>query len=141
MINNPPRSYSDEEPYQDDFSDEEPPPPVSKPPPPVSKPSPPKKKIEIDDSDEEFKKFMQKDSESEYESDEPYFEEEITHPLRVVTKAYNVKLPVGSAAKKKITYENKDNRSRQFKIVSSHPELMAIKDSTLVINEKKKGKI
>lgn len=73
----------------------------------------------------------------EYESAD--FEEEPTHPLRPVTKSYNVEIPMGKYTNKKIAYVNSTNSRANFTLVSSHPEEMQVKEAETSIDAGEKG--
>ncbi|CAG9314682.1 unnamed protein product [Blepharisma stoltei] len=63
------------------------------------------------------------------------------HPKREVTKSYDVSIEITETVNKKITYQNQTDCDSKFFIVSSHPDLMEVKDETLEIIKGQRGKI
>ncbi|CAG9334372.1 unnamed protein product [Blepharisma stoltei] len=90
---------------------------------------------------EEYEQDYEQDYEQEdYEQDYEEEENKDEHPKREVTKSYNVDIPVGMPAKKKITYQNVNSNDSEFFILSSHPEFMAVKDEYVTIKRGMKEK-
>jgi hypothetical protein len=57
----------------------------------------------------------------------------------VVSRTYDVDVCVGKSAHKKIAYVNKWERSRQFRLRTSNPDLVKVKDPRLSVVGKGKG--
>ena len=89
------------------------------------------------DSPEETPKGRYSEESEEYESGE--FEEEPTHPLRPVTKSYNVEIPMGKYTNKKIAYVNSTTSKANLTLVSSHPDEMQVKEAETSIDAGEKA--
>ena len=70
------------------------------------------------------------------------FEEEVrepVHPIRPVTKSYNVEIPMGKYTNKKISYVNTGENQANFRLISSHPQEMIVKEEEIMIEGGGKG--
>lgn len=61
------------------------------------------------------------------------------HPIREVTKSYDVTIPMGKYTNKKITYVNASDQIANFTLVSSHPTEMEVREAALTIEPGAKG--
>jgi hypothetical protein len=61
------------------------------------------------------------------------------HPIRAVTKSYDVTIPMGKYTNKKITYVNASDQIANFTLVSSNPTEMEVREAALTIEPGEKG--
>ena len=61
------------------------------------------------------------------------------HPIRAVTKSYDVTIPMGKYTNKKITYVNASDQTANFTLASSHPTEMEVREAALTIEPGAKG--